>query len=78
MRELEPMAKFHVSIAVSIGYMNIFHRKYTIRGNRNRNLFSFLFYFLNYDSMITHLQETWKIQNKITYIGSSTVYYNYF
>ena len=26
--------------------------------------------------MITHLQETWKIHNKVTY--SSTVYYNYF
>ena len=26
--------------------------------------------------MITHLQKTWKIQNKVTY--SSTVYYNYF
>ena len=26
--------------------------------------------------MITHLQETWKIQNKVTY--SSTLYYNYF
>ena len=26
--------------------------------------------------MIIHLQETWKIQNKVTY--SSTVYYNYF
>jgi len=31
--------------------------------------------FLNYEKMITHLQETWKIQNKVTY--SSTVYYNY-
>ena len=27
--------------------------------------------FLNYENMITHLQETWKIQNKITY--SSTI-----
>jgi len=26
--------------------------------------------------MITHLEETWKIQNEVTY--SSTVYYNYF
>ena len=26
--------------------------------------------------MITHLQETWKIQNKVTY--SSTISYNYF
>ena len=32
-------------------------------------------YFLNSES-ITHLQETWKIQNKDTY--SSTIYYNYF
>ena len=31
---------------------------------------------LNYENMITHLQETWKIQNKVTY--SSTIYYNYF
>ena len=31
--------------------------------------------FLNYESMITHLQEAWKIQNKVTY--SSTIYYNY-
>ena len=36
---------------------------------------SFLFNFLNYLSMITHLQETWKIQNKVTY--SSTIYCNY-
>ena len=27
--------------------------------------FFLLFYFLNYQSMITHLQETWKIQNKL-------------
>ena len=33
-------------------------------------------YLLNYKSIITHLQETWKIQNKVTY--SSTRYYNYF
>ena len=26
--------------------------------------------------VITHLQETWKIQNKVTY--SSTIYYTYF
>ena len=36
----------------------------------------FFFSFLNYESMITHLQEMWKIQNKVTY--SSTTYYNYF
>ena len=24
-------------------------------------------YFLNYESMIAHLQETWKIQNTVTY-----------
>ena len=29
--------------------------------------FFFLFYLLNYQSIITHLQETWKIQNKVTY-----------
>ena len=34
------------------------------------HLFAF-FYFLNYESMITQLQETWKIQNKVKY--SSTV-----
>ena len=34
--------------------------------------FFFLFYLLNYKSIITHLQETWKIQNKVTY--SSTMY----
>ena len=39
-------------------------------------LFLKILYFLNCGSMITHLQETWKIQNKITY--SSTIYYNYF
>ena len=32
------------------------------------------FSFLNYESMITHWQETRKIQNKVTY--SSTIYYN--
>ena len=26
--------------------------------------------------MITHLQKTWKIQNRVTY--SSSIYYNYF
>ena len=31
-----------------------------------------LYYFLNYESMLTHLQETWKIQNKLT--CNSTVY----
>ena len=29
--------------------------------------FFFLFYLLNYQSIITHLQKTWKIQNKVTY-----------
>ena len=33
---------------------------------RNINIsFSIFFYFLNYESMITHLQETWKIMNKV-------------
>ena len=40
------------------------------------NPFQYMFMFLNYESMMTHLQETWKIQNKVTY--SSTIYYNYF
>ena len=35
----------------------------------------FLFYFLNYESLIPHLQKTWKIQNKVAY--GPTVYYNY-
>ena len=41
--------------------------------------FLFLFFFicfLNYEGMITHLQETWKIQNKVTYC--SMIRYNYF
>ena len=40
--------------------------------------FLFLFYFLNYETAITHLQvqETWKIQNKVIY--SSPIYYNDF
>ena len=29
--------------------------------------FSFFFYFLNYESVITHMQETWEIQNEVTY-----------
>ena len=33
-------------------------------------------YFLNYESMITLLQETWKMPNKVTY--SPTTYYNNF
>ena len=33
---------------------------------------SFSFHFLICESIITHLQETWKIQNKITY--SSTIF----
>ena len=36
----------------------------------------FHFYSFNYESMITHLQETCKIQNKVNY--NSTIYYNYF
>ena len=31
------------------------------------SIFFFLFYFLNYESLITHLQETWRMQNKVTY-----------
>ena len=38
--------------------------------------FFLIFYFLKYGSMTTRLQESWKIQNKVTY--SSTIYYNYF
>ena len=34
----------------------------------------FHLFFFNYENIITHLQETWQIQNKITY--SSTTYYN--
>ena len=33
-------------------------------------------YFSNYESMITYLQESWKIYNKVTY--SSGLYYNFF
>ena len=33
----------------------------------------FFLNFLNYESMVTHLQETWKIQNKITYSSPITV-----
>ena len=36
----------------------------------------FNFYPFHYESMITHLQEAWKIQNKVTY--SFAVYYSYF
>ena len=39
-------------------------------------LFFPLFYFLNYESMTTRLQEIWKMQNRVIY--SSTVYYSYF
>ena len=37
---------------------------------------SLFFYFLNYEHVTTHLQEIWKIQNKVTY--SFTIHYNYF
>ena len=40
------------------------------------SFFYFFFIFLNYEKMITHLLETWKIQNNGT--CSSTVYFNYF
>ena len=49
--------------------------------------FLLLSYFLNYESMITHLQETWKILNelssiyiyiKLQAIYSSAIYDNYF
>ena len=32
-------------------------------------------FFLNYEGRITHLQETCKLQNKVTY--SSTIYCNF-
>ena len=35
--------------------------------------FFFLFYVLNYESMITQLQESWRVQNKVTY--SSTMWW---
>ena len=31
------------------------------------SFFLFLFYFLNYESVVIHLHETWKIQNQVTY-----------
>ena len=34
-----------------------------------------IFYFLNYESMIMHVQEIWKIQNKVTY--SSTMWVSF-
>ena len=37
------------------------------------SLFLFLFYLLNYKSIITHLQETWKIQSKVTYSSTMCV-----
>ena len=37
-------------------------------------LYFYLSIFSNYENMITHLQETWKILNKVTY--SPTIYYN--
>ena len=30
--------------------------------------FGNFFFFFNYKNMITHLQETWKVQNKFTYV----------
>ena len=41
-----------------------------------QKLDNFIFSFLNYESKITHLQETWKKQNKLTY--SSTLHYSYY
>lgn len=41
--------------------------------SRKFSFFSLLFYFLNYEKMITHLPETWKIQTNDTY--SSTIYF---
>ena len=46
------------------------------RGSMDLICACFFFSFLNYESMITHLQKTWKIQNKVAY--SSTIYYNSF
>ena len=39
-------------------------------------LFFIVIAFFNYGNMITHLQETWKIQNKVAY--STTIYFNSF
>ena len=47
-----------------------------LMGWMENSFFPLLSYFLNYGHMITHLQESWKIQNKVTY--SSTMYYNFF
>ena len=35
---------------------------------------AFFFIFLNSENMLTHLQETWKLQNRVTY--RFTIYYH--
>ena len=55
-----------------IGYMRLYLDTCMFKiqdsnpGVSNLKFTIFLFSFLNYESMITHLQETWKIQNKVT------------
>ena len=46
-----------------------------ITGQYGSSIFNFS-YFSNYENIITHLQQTWKIQNKVTH--GSTIYYNCF
>ena len=60
-------------------YIFLLLRKHGIISRENAKkiyyfVFFLSFYFLNYENMVTHLQETWKTQSKVTY--SSTIYYN--
>ena len=69
-----------VSITIAMFRVVALQNSYVETLTPNLFIFYFIFayfkFFLNYENMIIHLQETWKIQNKVTY--SSTIYYNYF
>ena len=66
-------ALYHVILIVIFFMFLIFFHLFLLVG-RLISL-QLILIFLNYESMTTHLQEAWKIQNKVTY--SSTIYYNY-
>ena len=81
---MESLLETHGDVWLAQGQGHLNHHMGWVLGSRSTiykkvleaNLFKYFFIFFNYESRITHLQDTWKIQNKVTY--SSTIYHNYF
>ena len=62
----EPLGKPTLSLS-----LHTFLKVFASLPKHSIYFFMNFFYFFNYKSMITHLQETWKIQNKVKYINNS-------